>query len=83
MRCWKWANEESEVRTNGMNLLEAHGGRDGPTGTKLNYPYKIIFYCWLIKNLHFSVPNCRDWKIPAASYQIKIISFFVYGQVQL
>ena len=25
MRCWKWANEESEVRTNGMNLLEAHG----------------------------------------------------------
>lgn len=25
MWCWKWVNEESEARTNEMNLLEAHG----------------------------------------------------------
>ena len=25
VRCWKWVNEESEERTSGMNLLEAHG----------------------------------------------------------
>ncbi|WP_209330427.1 hypothetical protein [Lunatimonas salinarum] len=30
--CRKWVNEESEVRTNGINLLEAHGCGQGVLG---------------------------------------------------